>query len=404
MTADYSILRQIKDPELRPKIIPADASAAFACTASDLQGALDRIVSVAQQKEQIPGTSLVTVVVMDNGVTLMASDGAQTAVVRVASGESLRNGKIFLPAHRLRSVVQAAPEPEVVVSSFNLRTTVSSGRAIWTIDEPERGRAPAIPSLAGVEYVDVPRKPFLKALSRVSSALPGAGARKSLEQVKVGNSALSCSDGYRLLRQKVEALPEALTFGIPKPSVPEVIKALTVDDADSFRIGVGDSVVVFRTTKETLIVRENALDYPDIEKILLSPALQNDTVFVIDSVELKEVIKRVRILADAEYDTIALDFSKTEDSWYLTVVGKDSTSHSGASETLGVMSESTLDKGIRLVVNHRYMLDMVNIISPGLMSLKVSSMGNKKALPLLVDDAEKGVTAVIQQSYSKIYQ
>lgn len=144
---------------------------------------------------------------LDGVVKFTATDGAQTLILETSKIRITREGRALLPAKKFQSIFDLAPESATTLTVLAETATVSSGRAIWNIAVPVADRSPAVPDIDDIKLHEISRRDFYKAVNAVKRALPSLGNRKSLEQANVRAGAITASDGYRLIRQKIENFP-----------------------------------------------------------------------------------------------------------------------------------------------------------------------------------------------------
>jgi DNA polymerase-3 subunit beta len=387
------------DPELVPVILPIDARLSVSGSVEELRRVFTRLTAVTPTRETIAGTSFVYISANENVVTFTAGDGRQTLILESGSLRINRQGKAIVPGHRLKEVLAMAPEEGVVITVLGDKMTVTSGRATWTLSVPSGERMPSVPDISDIELHAVPRRALFKALNSVKRALPRPGGRPSLEQVNLVAGAVTASDGYRLIRQRVTEFPEELSMAIPKDTVAEFLRALSAGGEENVMLGASDDLIVYSDFGETVVSRRLPVDYPDLESQLLAPALENHYRLTVDAGELRDLVKRVRVSADPEYAGITLRFGKVKDEWELTVVARDRTGNS-ASEAMFALWEGDAAP-FDITLNHRYLTDLLDAYPGSLAVLRVGENTKTRAAPLLLKDDERGFTGVIQQSMER---
>lgn len=392
---------EFEDPELEPVIVPLDARLSLRGSSEELRTLFERLTTVSPVKEKIPGTSLVHIAADDGVVTLTATDGAQALVLKSSSIRINREGKALLPGHKLKSIFSLCPDPISTLTILSDTATVVSGRAVWTIAITPGDKLHAVPDFSEVEMILTPRRALHKALSVVKKALPTFGGRKSLEQVNLVNGSVTASDGYRMIRQSVEGLSDKLSFAIPKDTVDELIRALAAGSEEQVYLGSNDSLIVFQNGGDTLVSRRLSVGYPDLESQFISPSLENQYNLTVNTHELRDAVKRIRVSSDPEYASVTLHFEKKkkDNNWELTVLTRDRTGNS-ASESMFVMWEGDAEP-FDIVLNHKYLTEMLEAYNTRLAVIRVGSGTKTRALPLLLQDKERGFTAVVQQSVSR---
>lgn len=151
---------------------------------------------------------------------------------------------------------------------------------------------------------------------------------------------------------------------------------------------------------QTLVARQLDVVFPDLEKLLIAPALENNYSLTVSSTDLRDLVKRVRVSADPEYASVTLRFAKTKtNEWELTVLTRDRAGNS-ASESMFALWEGEAEP-FDITLSHKYLIDLLEAYSGSLAVLRVGSNSKTRAAPLLLRDDDRGFTAVIQQSLSR---
>lgn len=390
-----------EDPELEPTILPVDSRLALSGSSSEFRDLFERLAAVAPQKEKIPGTSLISLEAKDDTVRLTATDGTQTLILETNTIRIGREGRARIPVHKFKQIFLLAPDARVSVVLVGDTATVSSGRATWNVSLPATDRIPAIPDASDIELHVLARRPLYKALSSVKRALPGVGGRKSLEQINFAGGNVTASDGYRLLRRRVEGLPEHLNFSLPRETAEELMRSLSSGSDSDVRIGADDksSLFVYRADGVTLLSSQLTLEFPDLEAHLIAPVLTNQNSLVVDSVELRNLVKRVRVFADPEYASVTLKVAKSKDEWTLTVLTRDRSGNS-ASEIIEIQWWGP-EEPAEVTVNHKFLTDLLDAYGSSQAIIKIGERAKTKASPIAIKDDEKGFVGVVQQSISR---
>lgn len=391
---------EFDDAELEPTILPLEARLSLRGDVVEFKRIFDRLTAVTPTKEKIPGTASVHVKALDGVVTFTATDGSQTLQLETSKIRINREGAALLPGHKIKAILLLAPEPVISFTILANTVTIQSGRATWNPAIPAGDRTAPLPNIDDIQTVEVPRRAFFKALQSARRALPSLGSRKSLEQVSVAAGAITASDGYRLIRQRVDGFPKELNFCIPKSTVEELMRSLNGAGQEHIQLGASSEHIVVRDAGETLVSSQLTLDFPDLDPLLLTPALENKNSLIVDAYELRDVIARVRISADPEFASVTLHTAKTKTGeWELTVLARDRSGNS-AYESMAAIWEGD-DDPQEIVVSHVYLSDMLESFRSRLATIKVGSGTKTRQTPLLLHDKETGYTAVVQQSLSR---
>lgn len=389
---------EFDDPELEPFVVPIDARLSFRMRSAEFLSTFDRLAALAPQKEQVPGTSFIRLSIEDDVLHMVGTDGSQSLSIAVDQVSILREGKALFPAHKVRQIASLLPDEFVTITVLSESATITSGRAVWHVTVPVTDYAHVIPDVSELEFVEVDRRGLVKALTAASKFVPSLGGRRSLEQVKVAGGYAVASDGYRLIRHVIADFPPSLAFEVPKESLSNLLRLLTTGKQPKVSISAGKSLVVVRNEADTLIVRQIDLEFPNVEPLLLAPALQNDRAFTINVGELLDLIKRVRVSADPEYSTVVLSFRKVKNEWELQLSAQDRSGNSASDSMFAMWEEGEPSS---LALSHRFLADLLDAYPGNLATFRVGESSKTRAAPLYVKDEETGFAAVIQQSLKR---
>lgn len=398
---------EVEDLELSPEILPVDARLSVRAAAPILVSLFERAASIAPNKEIVVGTafSLLEAFPAESGVAsyvqVTATDGEHSLAVVADEVTVVLAGAALLPAKKVLDILRLVPEDLVRIDVLGTSAVIRSGQAVWTVQTPTGDSLPPLPDVSGISLVPVGREKFLTALVAVRKAVSTQSARFSLMQMQVKNQNLTGADGARAHRLRVNELPVNLEMDIPVKVLDELAKALSKSQGDSFELGADDAHLAFRIDRDILIAQRLLLPFPDVEKMFLGPALNNQHRLEVNTKDLAAVIRRVRINADPEYAGVYLgilpcpkDASGAE-QWLLKVRARDKTGNS-ATESLPVRWEGP--KGAReLCLNHRQMLDLLSSYDYEQIIFSVGDDTKTTKRPLLLEDQEHGFTAVVAQ-------
>lgn len=318
----------------------------------------------------------------------------------IASSEAViadAEAVVVLPARRLASMLKEAPEGALTLAVSGSEATLSVGPVRWKMRLSDGSAFPEAPySSDAVEFHTVPRQPFAQAIKSVRYAMCKDGSRPPLMMIDVSGNKVTACDGARIQQVKLDF---PLDMQIPASAVDHVLRLLSGADTDDIRVAeversAGGSAVIFRVGETSLIVSKLTARFPDMDKLLLKPTLENNLPLVVDRAELVDAIRRVRINADTETSAIGLRLESSK----LTVVSKDKYGN-GAEESL----EAGWDGQDRMVfVNHQFLLEMLQMYDGKSCTFKLGKDTKQRKSALLLQDAETGVTGVIQQMLGKL--
>jgi DNA polymerase-3 subunit beta len=382
------------------EVLPATARLAVAGPTSALLYLVDRAAQVAPSKAVVPGTEWLQIEASTSEGSLpyvraSATDGELTMSTQSDALEVRREGSVLLPAKKLADVLKLAPDPTVSLVVLGNTATVRSGRAQWSLTTPAGDALPPRPDTKGIELEAVPRAPLLHALRAVRLAVSTTAARPALMQALVRNQRITGSDGGRLHQVLLESLPSRFDFTMPVRLIDELIRALRDAGGEFVFLGHDDLRVVATIGDDEIVSQRVMLGYPDAEGLILGPAALNDRSATVNTLELVDAVKRIRVAADPDTATVALEVApSSKGEWSLTVTALDRNGNS-AKEPIRASWQGP-NKPQRFVVNHKSLLELLAAAMVVDVTLHAGPDTKTKKYPLLVKTAT--FTGVLQQA------
>lgn len=407
--SDLSDLAEMEheDEELVPEILPVDARLSVKGQVSKLLALFERAAAVSPTKETIPGTlySLLEAE-QSSGSTaafarITASDGEQSISVVVDGLTVLMAGSVLVPAKRILDILKLVPSATVTLEVIGSAAIIRSGRAQWTVQTPVGDALDTLPDVADIEVRSVPVGPFLSALVAARKAASVLSNRASLMQLLVRDGTVTGCDGGRLHRAYIEGLAEDIHVTIPVKAVDELVKALRATESQFFEMGYDDRNLVFRIDQDTLTSHRMLLPFPDVEGLLMGPAFSNSNSLTVNTSELANSIKRIRINADPDYAGIFLGLipgkkdAAGQISWSLAVRTRD---------RLGNTSQEVIEcqwvgsnTARELCFNHHYLSDLLAAYGEESVVFRMGDDTKTVKTPLLLEDKTTGFSGIVPQ-------
>lgn len=367
----------------------------------------DKAISVVPNREVNPVLRNFLVQVSPGCLRLAATDLelsvlATTPAVTVADGT---DQVLTLPARKLLAILRESPDGDVVVDVAGEHATVRAGTASWVLQLTDCSEYPPLPDPAEVEMAPVRREAFLGALKAVRHAVGRDTGRPPLMQVDIsvreasqprhggnGEVTVTASDGIRFARTVLPGFP--VSVQIPAGALDSLVKTLESSDLEEIHVGQTDNHLVFRVSGTVFLASKMLAKFPDVEKLLLRPALENKLPLAVDKAELAGAIRRVRINADPETFAIGLQLSQG----ILTAVARDKYGNR-AEETVS----ASWDGPDRLVVvNHQFMTEMLAVHPSPVCRFWLGPDAGKKRTVLMLKDEETGTVGIIYQMLASL--
>lgn len=395
-----------EDEELVPEILLVDARLALRGPVASILSLFERAASVTPDKEIIAGTghALIEAFAASTSsaayIKVTATDGDLT-VSAVADGITVQMpGAALVPPKKIVGILKLAPTGTAALEVLGNTATVRSGRAQWSVATPVGDSLPPCADVSGIKTHTLLVTPLLAALSIARKAAPVSAGRAALSQLLLRHGAVAAMDGQRMHRQTVENLPYDLDLTIPLRVADEVIRLLRLSVTETVTLGGNSSHLYFKVDEDELIAQRTTTPFPDITNYILGPSLTNQHTLAVNRQDLLESVKRIRINADPEYQTLFLTLmpgKTTSDgtSWNLTVSARDRIGNS-ARETLPVAWSGP--KGNKaLTTNHKNLMDLLGVVSDDDIVLRIGDDTKTDKRGLFVENKVTGFTGLVNQ-------
>lgn len=358
---------------------------------------VNKAISVVPTRDVMPVLRHFLVQLAPGRLRLAATDLELAVLASTPAVTAEVTQTLVLPARKLLAIVREAPEGDVVIDVAGEFATVRAGTASWTLQLHDCSDYPLLPDPAEVEMHPVGREAFLGALAAVRHAVGRDSGRPPLMQVDIavaadGTAKVTACDSVRFARSVLPAFP--LSMQIPSGALDSLVKTLEATEQPEVHVGETGSHLVFRVSDTTFLASKMMARFPDVDKLLLKPALENRLPLTADSAELARAVRRVRINADPETSAIGLRAS----AGALAVVARDK---------YGNRAEETIAAGWTgperlVVVNHQFLTEMLAAHpSPACRFLLGPEAGKKKSVLMLRDD-ETGTIGIIYQMLASL--
>lgn len=365
-----------------------------------LAALVDKAISVVPTGNTNPVLKHFLVQVAPGGLQMAATDLELSVLASTPAVTAEVSQMLVLPARKLLAILHEAQADDITVDVAGEFATVRAGSATWSLLLADCSEFPPLPDPAEVQMHLVGREAFLTALKTVRHAVGRDSGRPPLMQVDIAvdehspdaAAKVTASDGIRFARTALVGFP--LSVRIPSGALDSLVKTLESSEMEQVQVGETDAQLVFRVSGTTFLASKMLAKFPDVEKLLLRPALENKLALTVDKGELAGAIRRVRINADPETSAIGLQLS----SGQLAVIARDKYGNR-AQETVA----AGWDGPERLVVvNHQFLTEMLAAYpSPSCRFFLGPETGKKRSVLMLRDD-ESGTVGIIYQMLASL--
>jgi DNA polymerase-3 subunit beta len=362
-----------------------------------LASLVDKAISVVPNRDVMPELKHFLVQVAPGSLRLAATDLELSVLAATPAVTAEVTQALLLPARKLLAILREAPEGDVIIDVAGESAAVRAGTASWSLLLADAAGYPQLPDPDGVEMHPVSREAFLGALRTVRHAVGRDSGRPSLMQVDIavgedGSAKVTASDSVRFARATLPGFP--VSMQIPSGALDSLVKTLESSELDEVQAGETDRQLVFRIGSTVFLAQKLPAKFPDVEKLLLKPALENRLSLTADRAELAGAIRRVRINADPETSAIGLKLTQGT----LTAVARDKYGNR-AEEAIS----AAWDGPERLVVvNHQFLTDMLAAHPSGSCRFWLGPEAGKKRSVLMLRDDDTGTIGIIYQMLASL--
>lgn len=353
--------------------------------------ALGDVVRAISASNDYPLFQNVLLQAQDNKIKIVASNKSKTLVrtltKTVECGSDVPD--IVIPAKLFQDILKKAPSGvlQLVVEEKDLH--IKAENASWSVRLVTTQKFPELEEDIIGEHYKLPSEELSRAIGVTRSLVIKTLNRPSLRMLNFRKGKATSCDGSRLQQTRIKDFPDDLDFSIPEDIITDILNLAELEEYIEF--GFSKNNLVFKTSDLTLYRLAPDLKYPDVEPLLLRPALENNSLLMVDCDDLKKAINRVAIVADAQTKAIGLSITKG----HLTVTSKDTCSN-GAIATI-VANWRLADR--TLVVNYMDLLDMLKNYGPLACSFYLGKDTKSRRSVVVLKDDSSGTIGVIPQMY-----
>jgi DNA polymerase III subunit beta len=371
---------------------PAPASApapglAFTAKKFVLRLLLERAATVVPNRDVMPVLKHFQFEVSPTRLRVVATDTELSMIATTPLVQVTQPGTAVFPARKMLDILREADDGDISVHVQAGTARIHIGRTTWNLKLLGGEDYPPLPSIAEVTFTATDRAAFAKALQAVRYAACKDANRASLMMIDVSDGRMTACDGARFQQAAVASFP--FSFQIPIGAVDDLLKLLRATDLPDIHIGESPHHLIFRFGTDLFVISKLVARFPDMEGLLLRPALANRHQLELDRADLLTAVKRVRITADPETSAIGLLVAPDQ----LTVSARDKFGNY-ANEAI---TASWAGPGRTLVVNHAYLTDLIGATSAATLRFCLGDDTKTRKAPLLLRDDEANTIGVVQQ-------
>jgi DNA polymerase III subunit beta len=378
------------ETDIQQALVVNDADLQFSTKKFTLLSLLDKAAQVLPSKDTNPVLKNFQVEVTDH-IRIVATDLELSVVASTRMANIGRPGTAVFPGRRLLELTKEAPDVEIVFNVSEGKAEIMAGRASWELRLMNGDKYPPLPVPDDLEYYTLDRGVFLDALNHVRYAAATEALRPSLMVIDITKKVMRASDGVRFQQVLIPWWPDGFDMQIPIAAVDDLVKLLRGAELGNIEVAQTDDHIVFRLGSDVFIVSKIETEaYPDMESTLLKPAYGNQFEMTVGREDFISAIKRVRVTADPESNSVVLALSKDK----LHVQSRDKYGNTGVEE----LDVSYGSPEISTAFNHSHLLDLLMMTNAPTCTFKFGPSKKKtRPDPILLSDEGAGLTGILNQ-------
>ncbi len=321
---------------------------------------------------------------------VIATDMERWMIASTKTVTVTQPGIAVFPARKLLDIIRAADDSDVTITVTGTSASIAAGPTHWRLSLQSGADYPVMPEIADTVFSTVNRTEFAGALATVRYAVSRDANRANLMMIDVRGGKMTACDGSRFHQARTVAMPFDLR--IPIGAVDDLIRLLKTIDHDTISVGESANHLIFKLGTDVFIVNKLVAAFPDMEAMLLRPAMENRHQLTVRRTDLIEAVKRVRINADTETSAVALILAPGQ----LTIAARDKF---GNEASQNIDADWTRPQRT-LVVNHAFLTQMITGHPGDTLTFKLGDDTATRRSALMLAAADTGNIGVVQQMLS----
>lgn len=361
----------------------------FRTSKSVMQSLLNKVAPVIPSSAVLPIIQCVHIQGSPEFFRITATKLDNTIIANSDDVQTLDEFDIVFPFKRLKDIVTKADAGDLEFFLSDNTVTLVSGAASWEVQLPSGDSFPVIPQVGTSVTVDSTQ--FRDAFNLVRKFASTDVTRPSLRMIHIANAKMTGCDGIKFTQIGMPDLAAELKLDIPSASADLVTHV--IKDADELRLGDSENHLVLETEYARIVINKPTSTFPNVEQIMLRPALENKTVLRVERNDLVRALARVKVNADPDTEAVGLALSPSS----VTVSAKDMAGNK-ALETIPAQWSS---KDRILVVNCSLLIQLLSASSEDECTLYLGDDTKSRKSVLLLKDST-GIVSLIPQMSGNI--
>lgn len=391
----------VEEDYLSPEFVDVDVRFSITFLPSELVPHLTEVSKVCSDSDIVPLSQFVQLRATPGrsgssaSVEVLAYNGVLSVVKTLDNLRVLQQGSVLVPPKKLLNILKLAGESETRIDATSSELKVRAGSALWTLGIDSNESIPMPEWEEEVVWETIPAQKLSNIMGTVLPAVAKTTARPALSQLSVQDGHLVACDGARVHRRSLEGYINA-DSSIPRGTADFIRSVFEREDGD----------VEFASTSHKIAVRSGGVSvqsqrmltpFPDVSKLILRPALENQDTLRVTASDLRTAIKRVRVNADPDSSAIWLNvFKDRSQHWKLRVKSKNGVGATASDEIRAEWDGKA--RSVDVCVNHEYLLDAVKLYEDDdYVFIRLGEDTKTDRHALFIEDSSNGFTASISQ-------
>lgn len=379
--------------------VPSTADMAISMKKFMLQTVLERAQSVLPSRDVMPVLKNFQVEALtdeagDSLLKVIATD-MELSIVSISQMVTIdRPGTAVFPGKRLLDIVKEAEEGDLVLDVKEGVASIRVGKAEWSLKLMDGSDYPDIPEVEDEALVPIDRSLLYNALNSVRLAAATDTVRPTLMMINISENRVRAADGVRFQQVTLPDDSPIQDMDIPIGAVDDLIKILKTTDQARIDVGMTDNHLIFHVAGDTFIANRVTDEFPEMDDILLKPAMGNKHKLSVDREGLIKAIRRARITADPETNAVILELTDGQ----CLVRCRDKFGNWALEPIAASWQPATEGDSTRLVaLNHVHLTQMLQMTDAKSSEFFLGTDTKNRKSPLLLRDDESRTIGVLTQ-------
>ncbi|SCY83604.1 DNA polymerase III subunit beta [Desulfoluna spongiiphila] len=337
----------------------------FKIAKKDISTILGRVQGITGRKSNLAITANVLIKGEGQGISFVATD-LETGFEGHYTADVEREGAITINAKKLFEIVQNFPGEEVLIEEIERQwIEIKNNNIVYHIVGMSPDDFPDVPRVDEVTFTRVATGGVREMIEKtVMIQAPSDEKRAHITGVcferiqKDGQNLMRMvsTDGRRLCKVDVEIGEDANfvpgeSVIVPKKGLMEAAKILDKEE-EHVEVGVKDNYLIFKMTKETVIIGLLEGDFPEYEQVIE----KDDTYDIeVDRKLFSMMLKRMSILSSDSYNSVIFNFA--DNRLEVTATNPD------LGESKEDMAIAFERDEVEVAFNPKYLIDTLNVIN-----------------------------------------